>query len=290
MTLLELLKSGTVTIPACQSAEGHAKAMKRLDSNVTPWECGRKRPKRKPKPVVDNKIASVYDILIKRSFNYTDLGSRASGMGTSAFNPVAANAFNSIVQSGLQTLPYSNTLGNVRSTMDSVAPKPVAPKKPGFWSNLFHGNVDAAFEDTAGKFNEMPAWKKPLYAAEMAANATPLGPARWGQAATWGLSGAASAANEAGADESGPNITNKGPGFFQSAATIPLIPAYMAKTDRISADAKRRNREAMETNPTQRRINTFNRWKQETDPEVFSANMPDMFPDLWRRYQAGEQF
>jgi len=276
MDLLDVIRKAAssvcVTVPASESAKGHRRIDDRARNEVLPWVGGR-RPQLRNKRVVPLQTKAA-------KLTYADLGSPSRNRGEAAFN--------SLVHSGLQSMPHSSFgaslsrgLQGIRSDVRAAMNK--KPEVKTFWGELTSGRpwsaVDAYNENELRK-----SWARRLgegtgAAAEGAINFVPG--AGWGAAVAKGV-----AQNKV--DDWLP-----GPGFWTRMVYAPLA---MNKTmfHDIPSDiynygkAMLRNREYAETDPAQIRRNAFKRIMNDgSDWDTKAYSLRRNYPDLWQEWQAG---
>ena len=275
---------------------------------------------RRIKQILKAKRRSTPPHVIKAAnVTYADLGNQKTNRGMSPLmRGVNQYAFNRLVDFGLKNKPQNSFGERLRTglragrssggggsgTGPSAARLPggessgTASSEPGFWNNLIggpdsfwgkltggdaYGAVDAYNKNELSKSWARRVGEGTGAAAQGALYAVPG--ARLGQKATkmMGAVGAGSVL--------------PGPSFEQRMVYAPLALAKhtmhdLPETRRNWAAARRGNLEAAETDPERRRMNSFRRWIDDYghDPAVIQANLPSMFPDLWKRWQAGERW
>lgn len=325
LALLDIIEkvasSASATVPACDSAEAHKRVDGRTKNKVMPWARGRKPMPRKKagaarrvickecseldrqrvKRILEAKRCSVSPCVIKAAeLTYADLGQQPMHPGVRGFNRLVGlglktmpqSSFGSRLGRGLRAMRSSPTGSSASAASATGAATPPAQSaQPGFWGLLRRGQFGRAFDTTANKMRDMSLPQRLAWSAEMGVNALPIG--RGTALARYGTSAGLSALGEGATGAQGMSPTfSRGPGFFETTAATALSPVMAGTAVRDAWRARRANRAAAETDPVKQRMNSFRRWMDDYghDPEVIEANLPRMFPDLWRRWQSGERW
>ena len=301
-TLLSIIEkaanSVSTTVPATSAAIAHRMLDHRTKNSIMPWISGRKPVLHKTpdsnallddkrrKYILSVKRRSVPPNVVKASqLNYSQLGQQPLHPGISAFNR--------LVGLGLSTMPQSSFGGmlgrGLRSMRTSSSTIPSAstavnkPETPTFWGELLHGRPFKAV-DAYNAIENRKSWGRRLGEG---AGAGAQGGLYFVPGVGWKARVAMGAAGS----------TLPGPSFEQR-----MVYAPIAATKAITSDipemasnlalARRQNLSAAETDPNKQRMNSFKRWMESyrNDPEVIAANVPRLFPDLWRRWKAGERW